>query len=93
MSILLKVSKREYHSVTAIFEPIEITMEEMVENFPEKTEEEILEMIEEAKNDESALSDLISNLEDNYAIDWEREYDDWVSDRKGGYDIDYFVED
>jgi hypothetical protein len=47
------------------------------------------------------LSDIMFNidqviedaLDNGIDIEWEPEYDDWVTDRKGGYEITYDIVD
>lgn len=87
----IRVYKREYHQVISIYEPVEITLEMLTEAFPDKSEEELVEMLHNANLDQEALDNLIDELEYKYGLDWEKDYDDWISDRKGGYPVEHGI--
>lgn len=75
----MKIIKREHHQVISYF-TYEIPDEEIVDEF------ESLENFNELlASDDSDVIEFINNY------DYDRE-DDWWTDRKGGYDVDYEIE-
>lgn len=42
-------------------------------------------------NNEEAVLDFIK--ENEFEFDWEIKQEDWVSSRKGGYDVDFYLND
>jgi len=76
----MKILKKEYHTVISEFTY-------------ELDEEEIIDRFESVENFKALLDeddwDVIDFINQS---DYER-YDDWVSDRKGGYEVTYEVEE
>lgn len=76
----MKIIKKEYHTVVSEFTY-------------ELDEEEIIDRFESVENFKALLDeddwDVIDFINQS---DYER-YDDWVSDRKGGYEVTYEVEE
>lgn len=76
----MKIIKKEYHTVVSEFTY-------------ELDEEEIIDRFESVENFKALLDeddwDVIDFINQS---DYER-YDDWVSDRKGGYEVTYEFED
>ena len=76
----MKIIKKEYHTVVSEFTY-------------ELDEEEIIDRFESVENFKALLDeddwDVIDFINQS---DYER-YDDWVTDRKGGYEVTYEVED
>lgn len=76
----MKIIKKEYHTVVSEFTY-------------ELDEEEIIDRFESVENFKALLDeddfDVLEFINDS---DYER-YDDWVSDRKGGYEVTYEVEE
>lgn len=76
----MKVIKKEYHTVVSEFSY-------------ELDEEEIIDRFESVENFKALLDeDDFDVLEFINDLDYDR-YDDWVSDRKGGYEVTYEVEE
>jgi len=76
----MKVIKKEYHTVVSEFSY-------------ELDEDEIIDRFESVENFKTLLDeddwDVLEFINDS---DYDR-YDDWVSDRKGGYEVTYEVEE
>ena len=76
----MKIIKKEYHTVVSEFTY-------------ELDEEEIIDRFESVENFKALLDeddwDVIDFINQS---DYER-YDDWVSDRKGGYEVTYEIEE
>lgn len=76
----MKIIKKEYHTVVSEFTY-------------ELDEEEIIDRFESIENFKALLDeddwDVIDFINQS---DYER-YDDWVTDRKGGYEVTYEVEE
>ena len=76
----MKIIKKEYHTVISEFTY-------------ELDEEEIIDRFESVENFKALLDeddwDVIDFINQS---DYER-YDDWVTDRKGGYEVTYEVEE
>ena len=76
----MKIIKKEYHTVVSEFTY-------------ELDEEEIIDRFESVENFKALLDeddwDVIDFINQS---DYER-YDDWVTDRKGGYEVTYEVEE
>ena len=94
----MKFIKKEHHQVTSIF-TYYIPDDEIIETFGSVERfKEILshfngsdwanQVIGEEPTDEE--NDLFLEFYENYGYDRE---DDWWTDRKGGYDVTYEVED
>lgn len=92
----MKIVKTEHHQVNSEF-TYDIPDEDIIERFGsvERFEEIVShngdgwnESIGEPPTDEE--NDLFMEFLEDY--DYDR-YDDWVSDRKGGYDVTYGISD
>jgi succinate dehydrogenase flavin-adding protein (antitoxin of CptAB toxin-antitoxin module) len=76
----MKIIKKEYHTVVSEF-TYELDDDEIIEQF--ESVENFKALLDE---DDWDVIDFINQS------DYER-YDDWVTDRKGGYEITYEIED
>lgn len=75
----MKIIKKEYHTVVSEF-TYELDDDEIIEQF--ESVETFKALLDE---DDWDVIDFINQS------DYER-YDDWVTDRKGGYEVTYEVE-
>ena len=75
----MKIIKKEYHTVVSEF-TYELDDDEIIEQF--ESVENFKALLDE---DDWDVIDFINQS------DYER-YDDWVTDRKGGYEVTYEVE-
>lgn len=94
----MKFIKKEHHQVTSIF-TYDIPDDEIIETFGSVERfKEILSHFNESDWDNQVIgeeptdeeNDLFLEFYENYGYDRE---DDWWTDRKGGYDVTYEVED
>ena len=76
----MKIIKKEYHTVVSEF-TYELDEEEIIDRFD--SVENFKTLLDE---DDWDVIDFINQS------DYER-YDDWVTDRKGGYEVTYEVEE
>jgi hypothetical protein len=91
---MVSVVKSEWHQVEKRY-GIEINADMLAEIYPDLDEDEIeakLAQLESGEEDaETVINDAYENSVD---IDWDYlNEDDWWTDRKGGYDITYNVEE
>jgi len=74
----MKIIKKEYHTVISEF-TFELSENDLIKEFGS-----VEEFTNALNDDDFDAIEFLSNY------DYER-YDDWVSDRKGGYDVTYEV--
>lgn len=87
----MKITKIEHHSVNWHYK-YEIDEEKLAEIYPDLTEEEITQLLKNLESGDASLEDVINDAwENSIEMEWEFDYDDVWTDRKGGYDITYEV--
>lgn len=87
---MTKIIKHEWHTVDSQYS-FDLTLEKLQEIYPDKSDEELNELLSDIMfNIDQVIEDALDNGID---IEWEPEYDDWVTDRKGGYEITYDIVD
>jgi hypothetical protein len=90
---MVTIVKHEWHSVDSQF-AFELDETILSEIYPDNTEDEIAELLVQIETGYVSVEDVINDAwENDVEIEWERQYDDWYSDRKGGYDITYELGD
>jgi len=90
---MVTIVKHEWHQVDAQF-AYDLDAEKLSEIYPDLDEDEITAMLERIEAGEEDIEDIINEAWNNDVdIDWDRQYDDWWTDRKGGYDITYELGD
>ena len=88
---MVTLVKHEWHSVDSQFE-YELDEDILSEIYPDLTETEIADMLVQIGSGEIAVEDVINDAYDaGVDFEWDRVYDDWWTDRKGGYDVTYEV--
>jgi hypothetical protein len=86
---MVTLVKHEWHQVDSQF-AFELDTDKLSEIYPELEEEEIEAMMAQIEAGEVSVEEIVNEAWDNdVEIEWERQYDDWWTDRKGGYDITY----
>jgi hypothetical protein len=81
--------KHEWHQVDSQFS-CEIDIDKLAEIYPDMKKRELNKLFKEIANGEYDVDQLMSDADDNNVeIEWDRQYDDWWTERKGGYDITY----
>lgn len=90
---MVTLVKHEWHQVDAQF-AFELDADTLSEIYPDLDEDEIAAKLQEIENGDVSVDDIISDALDNdVEIEWDRQYDDWWTDRKGGYDVTYELGD
>lgn len=90
---MVTLVKHEWHQVDAQF-AFELDEDKLSEIYPDLDENEITNLMKQIENDEIDIDTLINEaLENDVEIEWERQYDDWWTDRKGGYEVTFELGD
>ena len=91
---MVTVVKSEWHQVEKRY-GIEIDADILSEIYPDLDEDEIQAKLDGLESGDEDIDEVINDACD-YGVDLDWDYlndDDWWTDRKGGYDITYSVED
>jgi len=90
---MVTLVKHEWHQVDAQF-ALELDESLLSEIYPDLDEEEIAEMLRQIADGEIDVETVCADARDNDVdIEWDRQYDDWWTDRKGGYEVTYELGD
>jgi glutaredoxin len=90
---MVTIVKHEWHQHDRQY-AIEIDEELLGEIYPDLDEDEIKQKLADIESGEIDYEDVFNDASDNdVEIDWEFQYDDCWTDRKGGYDITYELGD
>ena len=85
----IKLSKIEHHSVN-YYSSIEFEYDLLEEIYPDHTKKELKEIWKQMQaGNESVIADVLNDAFGEVDIEWNSEYEDNWTDRKGGYDITY----
>ena len=85
----IKLSKVEHHQVNYHYS-IDFDFDVLEEIYPDHTKKELKEIWKQMQaGDESVISDVINDAFGEVDIEWDAEYEDNRTDRKGGYDTTY----
>jgi hypothetical protein len=86
---MVTLVKHEWHQVDSQF-AIEFTKDTLEEIYPDMDEDELEKLWQEVESGDADIDSIIQDAWDNdVELEWERQYDDWWTDRKGGYEITY----
>ena len=90
---MVTIVKHEWHQVDSQF-AIELDEDLLSEIYPDLDVGEIVSMMVRIENGEIDVTEVMNDAWDNNVeIEWERQYDDWWTYRKGGYDVTYELGD
>ena len=91
---MVTVVKSEWHQVEKRY-GIEIDADTLSEIYPDLDEDEIQAKLNGLESGDEDIDEVINDAwENDVDLDWDYlNDDDWWTDRKGGYDITYSVED
>ena len=91
---MVTLVKHEWHQVDSQF-AFELDIDKLAEIYPDLKKKELKQLMKQIENGEADVETIINDAwENDVEIEWDRQYDDWWTDRKGGYDIDYeLIED
>ena len=86
---MVTIVKHEWHQVDSQF-AYELDKDDLELIYPDMDEDELEKLWQEVESGEADIESIIQDAWNNdYEIEWDRQYDDWWTDRKGGYDITY----
>lgn len=90
---MVTIVKHEWHSHDRQY-AIELDEALLSEIYPVMENDEIDALLKEIENGNVSVEDVINEAwENDIDIDWEFQYDDCWTDRKGGYDVTYELGD
>lgn len=90
---MVTIVKHEWHQHDRQY-AIELDDDLLSEIYPDLDEDEIATKLQEIEDGEIDIEDIINDAwENDIDIDWEFQYDDCWTDRKGGYDVTYEIGD
>ena len=87
----VKIYKSEWHQIEKRY-VAEIDEDLVNELYPDNTKKKNKEILKGFKDGTTDIDEFMGDAFGEIDIDWEHEYDDLWTDRKGGYDITYEVE-
>ena len=88
---MVKIVKHEWHQTDRQYS-IEVDEVLLNEIYPDMEEEEIASLLKQIGNSEIDIGELLDDAANaNAMIDWEFQYEDCWTERKGGYDVTYDV--
>ena len=86
---MVQVMKHEWHQVDSQF-LYDLTIDTLEEIYPDLTKKELKALLKEVANGEADIGQIMQDAADNNVdIEWDRDYDDWWTDRKGGYEVTF----
>jgi len=90
---MVTIVKHEWHSHDRQY-AIELDEELLSEIYPDKDEGEIEDLLIQIETGYVSVDDVINDAYENgVEIEWDFQYDDCWTDRKGGYDVTYELGD
>jgi len=87
----VKIYKSEWHQMERKY-VVEIDEDLVNELYPDNTKKKNKEILKGLKDGTTDIDEFMGDAFGEIDIDWEHEYDDLWTDRKGGYEITYEVE-
>ena len=87
----VKIYKSEWHQIEKRY-VAEIDEDLVNELYPDNTKKKNKEILKGFKDGTTDIEEFMSDAFGEIDIDWDHEYDDLWTDRKGGYEITYEVE-
>jgi len=87
----VKIYKSEWHQIEKRY-VAEIDEDLVNELYPDNTKKKNKEILKGFKDGTTDIDEFMGDAFGEIDIDWEHEYDDLWTDRKGGYEITYEVE-
>jgi len=90
---MVTIVKHEWHQVDSQF-ALELDETLLSEIYPDLDEDEITDLLKQIENGEVSVDEVVEAAwENDVELEWDRQYDDFWTDRKGGYDITYELGD
>jgi hypothetical protein len=89
----MKIIKSEWHQVESRY-TFDIDVDTLAEIYSESTDEELDQMMKDLESGEMDISQVIDDAwENDVEIEWDHDYDDWWTSRKGGYEVTYKIDE
>jgi hypothetical protein len=86
---MVTIVKHEWHQVDRQY-CIDLDEDMLSEIYPDMDEDEIANLMQELENGEADIEEIINEAWNNdVEIEWDFQYDDCWTDRKGGYEVTY----
>lgn len=90
---MVTIVKHEWHQVDSQF-AFEIDTDILAEIYPDLSEDELDELLVQIETGYKDVEELVNDaMDQGVDIEWDRQYDDWWTDRKGGYEVTYELGD
>ena len=90
---MVTIVKHEWHQHDRQY-AIELDADLLSEIYPDLDEDEIAQKLADIESGEETVDQIIEDAYDNdVEIEWDFQYDDCWTDRKGGYDVTYELGD
>jgi hypothetical protein len=90
---MVTLVKHEWHQVDSQF-ALELDESTLSEIYPDLDDEEIAEKLRQIEEGEIDVEEIVNDAwENDVELEWDRQYDDWWTDRKGGYEVTYELGD
>jgi hypothetical protein len=90
---MVTLVKHEWHQVDRQY-AFEVDIDLLAEIYPDMKKKELKQRLKELESEEYSIEDLIEDAcQNDVEIEWEQQYEDCWTDRKGGYDVTYEVGD
>jgi hypothetical protein len=90
---LMTLVKHEWHQVDRQL-AFKLTEDVFREIYSDLDEDEIAEKLQQLASGDLSIEEIMAAAQDaSVDIDWEPQYDDWWTERKGGYEVTYEVGD
>ena len=90
---MVTLVKHEYHQVDSQF-ALELDEALLAEIYPDLDEDELSSKMAQIEAGEVDIEDLVNDAMDNdVELEWDRTYDDWWTERKGGFEVTYELGD
>lgn len=90
---MVTLVKHEWHQVDSQF-AFELDDSILSEIYPDLDEVQVAALLVQIESGEIDIDDLMNDAcEQGVDIEWDRQYDDWWTDRKGGYEVTYELGD
>ncbi len=90
---MVTLVKHEWHQVDSQF-ALELDEALLSEIYPDKDEGEIEDLLIQIETGYITVDEVVEAAYDQGVdLEWDRQYDDWWTERKGGYDVTYELGD
>jgi hypothetical protein len=86
---MVTLVKHEWHQVDSQF-ALELDEATLAEIYPDLDEDEVSALMTQIESGEIDIEDIVNRAMDNdVELEWDRTYDDWWTERKGGFEVTY----